>query len=361
MALVAAFDAACRRPPATPESAGSAPGPPPARPQKILILGGTHFIGPHIVDAARAHGHTLTLFNRGKTNPGLFPDIEQIHGDRNGDLAGLRGRRWDAVIDTSGQLPRQVDRSATLLAGACERYVFVSTISVYKDGLPAGADETAPLATLDGPDDDRFSVETYGAHKAMCEAAAERAMPGRVAIVRPHVIAGPGDDSDRFTYWPVRVARGGTMLAPDAPEDPVQYVDVRDLATWLVRVVEERTTGIYNAVGPRDPLTFGQLLEACAVAAGVRPELRWMSAEALANAKVEPWSDLPLWLPPKGDMAGAARLSNRRAVARGFTTRPVVDTARDTLAWFRGLPPERQQKLHAGLTSEREAEVLAAR
>ncbi len=325
------------------------------------MLGGTHFIGPHIVAAARAHGHTLTLFNRGKTNPALFPDLEQIHGDRNGDLAGLRGRTWDAVIDTSGQLPRQVAASATLLRDAAAHYVFISTISVYRDGFAAGADETTPLATLEGPDDDRFRPETYGAHKAMCERAAEEAMPGRVAIVRPHVIAGPGDDSDRFTYWAARVARGGEMLAPDAPDDPVQYIDARDLAAWLVRVIEERITGVYNAVGPSPPLTFGELLEACAKASGARPALRWMSADALEKAGVQPWSDLPLWLPPTGETAGVARLSNARAIARGLTTRPVVDTARDTLAWFRALPEERQQKMHAGLTPEREAQVLAAR
>jgi 2'-hydroxyisoflavone reductase len=346
------------RPSQTPGQGPAAPPPPPLRAGKaILILGGTHFLGPPIVETARAHGHVLTLFNRGKTNSHLFPDVEQLHGDRAGDLAALRGRRWDAVIDTSGQIPRHVQRSATALREAGQ-YVFVSSISAYQPLAKSGADESAPLVPFTDLDDTR--PENYGGHKALCERVAEEAMPGRVTVVRPTLIVGPGDDTDRFTYWPLRVARGGEMLAPGAPTDPTQIIDVRDLAEWLVLVVERGTTGVFNGLGPRERLGFGAMLDACAQAAGASPRITWADAQFLEQQGVSAWTDMPAWVPPAGEEGGLLQLSNARAVANGLRFRPLVDTARDTLAWFRMLPAERQAKLRAGLAPEREAAVLAA-
>jgi 2'-hydroxyisoflavone reductase len=333
-------------------------GMPRASGKRLLVLGGTGFLGPAIVEAARARGHVLTLFNRGKTNPGLFPDVETLHGDRDGKLDALRGRSWDAVLDTSGYVPRVVSMSARLLAPAVQRYLFVSTISVYADGIAPGSDESAPLATLPDPASEAVR-EHYGALKALCERSVEEILPGRALVVRPGLIVGPRDPTDRFTYWPVRVARGGEVLAPGDGKDPVQVVDVRDLAAFLVDLVERGETGRYNAVGPERTLTMGALLAACREAA---PEsdanLTWVPATFLEKAGIAPWSDLPAWV-PAGPDAGFTQVSNARALARGLRFRPVVETARDTLAWWRTLPEDRRAKVRAGITAEREAEVLA--
>jgi 2'-hydroxyisoflavone reductase len=325
--------------------------------KRILVLGGTGFLGPAIVEAARPRGHVLTLFNRGKTNPGLFPDVEQLHGDRDGKLDALRGRSWDAAIDTSGYVPRIVSMSAELLAPAVSRYLFVSTISVYADGMPPGSGEEAPLATVPDPKTEEVR-EHYGGLKALCEKAAEAALPGRVCVVRPGLIVGPRDPTDRFTYWPVRAARAGEVLAPGDGKDPVQVVDVRDLASWMVALVERGVVGTYNAAGPARTLTMSELLAACAAAAETSPALTWVPAAFLEKEGVSPWSDLPAWV-PAGPDAGITQVSNARAVAQGLRFRPVVQTARDTLAWWRTLPEERRAKLRAGLSPEREAEVLA--
>lgn len=353
--------AACAAPragaPGPDAAAGSGPAPAP-RPMKLLVLGGTRFLGPALVEAARARGHALTLFNRGKTNPGLFPDVEQVHGDRDGQLQGLAGRRWDAVIDTSGYVPRVVRQSAELLAPSVERYLFVSTISVYDESMPAGSDETARLATMPDPTSEDVRAH-YGALKALCEQAVEAALPGRALSIRPGLIVGPGDGTDRFTYWPVRLDRGGEVLCPGDGTDPVQVVDVRDLAAWTIEMAERRETGAFNAVGPASRLTAREMIEACRPP-GSGARLAWVPWAFLEKHKVEPWSDMPVCIPAAGEGGGLSQVSVARAVARGLRFRPVADTARDTLAWWRTLPEERRAKLRAGISAEREREVLAA-
>jgi 2'-hydroxyisoflavone reductase len=333
--------------------------------KRILILGGTGFLGPQLVEAARSRGHTVTLFNRGKTRPQLFPDVEKLHGDRDpkvGEgLKALEGRSWDAVIDTSGYVPRIARASAELLAPNVGHYVFISTISVYKELPRPGMDESAPLATVDDPTNENVS-ENYGALKALCEQAVEAAFPGRTTNIRPGLIVGPDDPTQRFTYWPVRVAAGGEVLAPGSGADPAQFIDVRDLAEWALLTIENRDFGTFNATGPARPLSMRELLEACKQASGSNASFTWADAAFLEQHKVRAWMDMPVWVTPGGEMAGMSSVSNARAVARGLKFRPTVDTARDTLAWFNGLPPERQAQLRkrSGLTPEREREVLAA-
>jgi len=337
---------------------------PPREGKRILILGGTGFLGPQLVEAARSRGHTVTLFNRGKTRPQLFPDVEKLQGDRdpkNGEgLKALEGRKWDAVIDTSGYVPRIAKASAELLAPNVGHYVFISTISVYKELPRPGMDESAPLATVDDPTTESVR-EHYGALKALCEQAVEAAFPGRTTNIRPGLIVGPDDPTQRFTYWPVRVAQGGEVLAPPG-SDPAQFIDARDLAEWTLLTIENRDFGTFNATGPDKPLTLRTLLEACKQASGSNATFTWADAAFLEKHKVRPWMDLPVWVPAQGEMAGMSGVSNAKAMARGLKFRPVMDTARDTLTWFNGLPPERQAELRkrAGLTPEREREVLAA-
>lgn len=326
----------------------------------LLILGGTAFLGPELVGAARREGWAVTLFNRGKTNPQLFPDVEKLRGDRRSDLKALEGRSWDAVIDTSGYFPKDVAASAQLLSKSVGLYVFVSTISVYGDTSKPGIDERSPVAKTDQPDADKVTGANYGALKALCEEAAEKAMPGKALVIRPGLIIGPGDTSDRFTYWPVRVARGGEVLAPGTPDDPVQFVDVRDLAAWTIAMAGKRRTGVYNATGPKEPLTFGPMLAACREAAGSDATFTWVDARTLEELKVAPWSDMPCWIPPTGETAGSRRVNNGKAVGEGLAFRPIVETARDTLAWWKTLPEERRAKPKAGLSPEREAAALAA-
>jgi nucleoside-diphosphate-sugar epimerase len=333
--------------------------------KRILILGGTGFLGPQLVEAARARGHTVTLFNRGKTRPHLFPDVEKLHGDRdpkNGEgLKALEGRTWDAVVDTSGYVPRVVRASAELLAPNVGHYVFISTISVYKELPRPGMDEDSTLATVEDSTNENVR-ENYGALKALCEKAVEAAFPGRTTNIRPGLIVGPDDPTQRFTYWPVRVARGGEVLAPGSGSDPAQFIDVRDLAEWTILTLENRDMGTFNATGPAKPLTMKELLEACKQASNSDATFTWADAAFLEKHNVRAWMDMPVWVTPGGEMAGMSAVSNARAVARGLKFRPAVDTARDTLTWFNGLPPERQAELRkrAGLPPEREREVLAA-
>jgi 2'-hydroxyisoflavone reductase len=337
------------------EAAGPAATGGPKR-MKLLILGGTVFLGPELVEAALARGHEVTLFNRGKTRPGLFPGLEKLHGDRDGKLDALKGRRWDAVFDTSGYVPRIVRLSAELLAPAVERYLFISSISAYADGVKAPVTEESRLAPLADPASEDVRKD-YGALKAACERAAEAAMPGRALSIRPGLIVGPGDPTDRFTYWPVRMARGGEVLAPGDGTDPVQVIDARDLAALAVRCAEDRRAGVMNAVGPPGRIDMRGLLAGVGAGVGATPPLTWVEAGFLEGAKVSPWSDLPVWM-GRGDPL--SQCSNARALAAGLTCRPVAGTARDTLAWWRGLPEERRSAPRAGLTAAREAEVLAA-
>ena len=325
---------------------------------KLLILGGTVFLGRHLVEAAQQRGHEITLFNRGQHNPELFPDVEKLRGDRNDDLSALRGRRWDAVIDTCGYVPRVVRQSAQLLAGQVEHYTFVSSISVYAEFSQPHVDETAPVGTLADPTVEQVTGETYGPLKALCEQAAEEAMPGRVFTVRPGLIVGPHDPTDRFTYWPVRVAAGGAVLAPSRPDFPIEFTDVRDLAEWMVRMAEARKAGVYNASGPSTPATLGGLLETSRTVSGSDARLVWVSEGFLQAQGVQPWSDLPLWVGDDPSMAGFSRFDASKAMADGLTFRAIEETVRATLAWAQSRPAGHQWR--AGLSPERERNLLAA-
>lgn len=362
---------------------GVAGTPAPGTRMKILVLGGTGFLGPHFVAAARARGHDLTLFNRGKSNPERFAgvefaDIEQLRGDRKVDLSALGGdRRWDAVLDTSAYVPADVTRSARLLAPRIDRYLVVSTISVYAKTDTPGQDEGAPLATLADPTVTEVNGETYGGLKALCERAAEAELPGRTMVVRPGLIVGPGDTTDRFTYWPARADRGGEILAPGSAEDPTQFIDVRDLADFLLLALEQRHAGIVNADAPAGSITMGRLLATCQEVSrrmntiqcvrapcpqppGHDSTLTWVPADFLEKQGVAPWQDMPAWIPAQGDYAGFGRISTSRAHALGLRTRPLEETVAATLEYWRSLPEERRQKPKAGLSPEREAEVLKA-
>ncbi len=351
------------------------------RPLKILVLGGSGFLGPHFVDAALEHGHALTLFNRGKRNPTRFDGqqyqgVEQLRGDRRSDLSALEGtRRWDAVLDTSAYFPADVARSASLLAPRVGRYMLISSISAYASHATPGADETAPVATLAGAETaTEITGENYGPLKALCEQAAEHALPGRSVVVRPGLIVGPGDTTDRFTYWPVRAARGGEVLAPGTAQDPIQCIDVRDLAAFLLRLLEHDATGTFNADAPPGTLDMGALLDASLQAAAEASGLRcvrapclppdtpviWVPAEFLEAQGVSPWSDMPVWMPAVGENAGWGRRSTAKAQAAGLLCRPLSGTARDTLAWWNAQPEARRATLQAGLSGAREREVLDA-
>ena len=330
-----------------------------AAPLKVLIIGGTGFLGPHVVRRLQERGHTVTLFNRGRTNPQLFPDVEKLRGDRKTDLKALEGRKWDAVLDPSAYIPADVTASATLLAPNVRHYLLVSTISVYAALDKPGLDESAPLATLKDPTVTQVTGETYGGLKVLCEQAAEKAMPGRTTVIRPGLIVGPGDTTDRFTYWPVRVARGGEVLAPNTPTDFVQCIDVRDLANFVVHCLEGTVTGIYNADAPQGSLTIGRLLDTCKQVSKSNAAFVWLPKDFMEAQKVRPWSDMPVWLPAEGETAGEGQVSVKAAMAKGLTHRPLAETVRDTLAYVETWPAERKAKLKAGLSPEREAEVLA--
>jgi 2'-hydroxyisoflavone reductase len=346
--------------PATRRAARPAPAP---KPLRILILGGTGFIGPHQVRYAQERGHTVTLFNRGKTNPGLFPNVEKLQGDRAvGDYKALKGRDWDVVIDNPTTFPRWVREAGAALKGHAKQYVFISTISVYAANDTPDADETAAVATTDTPDsEDREKFpQLYGPWKALSEKEAEKAFPGRATVIRPGLIVGPGDLSDRFTYWPARLARGGEVLAPGNPADPVQIIDARDLAEFTVRVCENGTTGVYNATGPQSLLTMGEMLGGVRAVMSTDAHLTWVPADFLEAQQVRPWVNMPVWVPPDADRRGFARRSIRRALDKGLTFRPLAVTAKDTLDFYNAEPEERKAKLRAGLEPAREKEVLAA-
>ena len=335
------------------------------KPVRILILGGTGFTGPFQVKYALSRGHKVTVFNRGKTHPGELPkEVEQLIGDRNGQLEALKGKQWDVCIDNPTTLPAWVRDAAQILKGNVERYIFISTISVYAD-TSTGPDENTPLAKYEGADPFKETLEamkasgykTYGPLKALSEQETEKWFPGKSLIIRPGLIVGPRDETDRFTYWPVRIDRGGEVLAPGNPSDPVQFIDGRDLAEWTIRMAESRETGIYNATGPAKELGIGGMLDGIKTALNSNATFAWADAEFLKQQKVEAWSDMPVWA---GDELGMSRTNISRALAKGLTFRSLGDTARDTLAWFKAQKPERQAKMRAGLMPEREAEVLVA-
>lgn len=332
-----------------------------SKPLRILILGGTGFIGPHQVRYAVSRGHKVTVFNRGKTNPGSIPaGVERLEGDRNGKLDALKGREWDAVIDNPSTLPRWVRDAATLLKDSAGQYMFISTISVYADNSKPGMDESDGTAVLEDANIETVTGETYGGLKALAEKEAEKAFPGRATIVRPGLIVGPGDASDRFTYWPARIAQGGEVLAPGNPEDPVQIIDARDLAEFTIRLVEQKAFGTFNTTGPAHPLTMAEMLYGIKAVTTAGAQFTWVPATFLEAQKVAPWSDMPVWFAPVGDMAGFASRSIRKALAAGLTFRPLSDTAQATLASYSARGAERNGKMRAGIKGDREMEVLAA-
>ena len=323
---------------------------------KILILGGTRFLGRHLVEAALARAHTITLFNRGQSNPGLFPQVETITGERETSLGLLSGRAWDAVIDTCGYVPRIVRLSAQALKDSVESYVFISSISVYADNSKIGINESDLAGRLEDTSIEEITGETYGPLKALCEETVQAALPGRALIIRPGLIVGPHDPTDRFTYWPVRVARGGPLLAPEKPGVPVQIIDVRDLSEFILKLVEVKAAGTYNATGPDYELGLGNLLEACKTVSSSDALFKWAPVNFLAANKVEPWSDLPVWIPDTPDQAGFSRVDVSKAIAAGLTFRPLQATIRDTLAWAQTRPAEHAWR--AGLSPQREQELL---
>ena len=321
----------------------------------ILVLGGTKFVGRHIVRTALDRKHQVTLFNRGLTNPDLFPEIEKIAGDRDGDLAPLRERTWDAVIDTCGYVPRIVRDSARVLSNQTDLYVFISTISVFASFEKVGLSEDDPLGSLDDETVEEITGDTYGPLKALCEAVIQDEITGRALIIRPGLIVGPHDPTDRFTYWVRRCAQGGDILAPAPPDQNVQFIDARDLASWTLDRIEAGHTGTFNATGPENPLTLGKFLQTCCGLSEDDARLIWVDGTTLLDAGIDPWSQLPMWLPGP-ENAGLMAVDCTRAIRAGLRFRPLVTTIRDTLKWDRDRDPSVPMK--AGLEPSREAELL---
>ena len=349
-------------------SSGTAPAPvgKAAKPLNILILGGTGFTGPFQVNYALARGHKVTLFNRGKRPSPEWPgEVEQLHGDRNtGDLKSLAGRKWDVCIDNPTSLPFWVRDAAKVLKGNVGHYMFISTISVYADGSKPGMTEDAPLAVYKGKDamaETQASLMAdveglYGPLKALSEAEVRKHFGARSTIVRPGYIVGPRDETDRFTYWPLRVAQGGEMLVPGDGQDPIQVIDGRDLGEWMIRLAEARTYGIFNAVGPDYPLSTDAMIYGCQAVTSTGVQLTHVSSKFIDEHKV----DLPIWVPREGNpYSGYGTVGNARALAAGLTLRPLATTVADLLDWFHALPADRQAKPRAGISREKEAELLA--
>jgi 2'-hydroxyisoflavone reductase len=340
---------------------------PPSRPLRILILGGTGFTGPYQVRYALSRGHKITLFNRGRRPQEWPADVEELTGDRDkGDLKSLEGREWDVCIDNPTSVPFWVRDAGKLLAGKVKHYIFISTVSVYADSSKPGRDETTPTVPYEGEDAMaetnatlRANFNLYGPLKAASEREAEKQFPGITTVIRPGLIVGPGDETDRFTYWPVRIARGGEVLVPPA-DDPVQIIDARDLAEWTIRMAEQKAFGIFNACGPEKELTMGAMAEGIRKATGSDAKLTHVTADFLKQEKVAPWADLPVWVPGEGDSAGFGRTSIAKALKAGLSFRSLDSTTKDTLAWFKKLPADRQAKLRAGISPERQAELLKA-
>jgi 2'-hydroxyisoflavone reductase len=335
---------------------------------KVLIIGGTRFIGRHLVRAALDRDHEVTLFNRGRHSSEALTQVETIHGDRNSDLAKLQNRRWDVVVDTCGILPRAVSTAAQILSDSVDRYIFISTQNVYADVSAPGIDETFPLATLTSEQlDEAYAIDTsgepsygklYGGLKALCEQAAGEVMPNRVLIIRPGLIVGPYDYTDRFTYWVARVARGGEVLAPGRPDRLVQFIDVRDLAEWILKLIEDKETGVYNANGRPNALTMKDVLHECRTVSGSDASFKWISEEFLLRENVAAWSEMPLWLPEEAapHLAGFMFINIDRAIAAGLGFRPLSDTIGDTLAWYK--THRSGEKLKAGILPDKEQELL---
>jgi 2'-hydroxyisoflavone reductase len=329
---------------------------------KVLFMGGTGFIGPHMVRALVAAGHEVTLFNRGKSNPHLFPELEKIKGDRlTDDIGQVSGRDWDYIVDTSCYIPRAVDSlMAAVDTERLKQYVFISTISVYADFSQPGLHEGSPLARMDEDPDSEDVSKWYGALKVRCEETAEKTMPGRVTQVRCGLIIGPGDKTDRFTYWPVRAAQSDEMLAPGSGEDPLQTIDARDLADWVVRCIDHRLVGPYNSTNPAGLYTFRDMLEACRSELNPDLQLTWVPFDFLEAQGVGEAGGLPLWVREGTPFAGIWRANAERAAAAGLKARPLSESIRDIWNWWAELPEERRAKLKTGISLEKQAETLAA-
>jgi 2'-hydroxyisoflavone reductase len=323
---------------------------------KILIIGGTRFVGRHLVSSARARGHEVTLFNRGRSNPDLFPQVERMVGDREKDLGLLAGQTWDAVIDTCGYFPRIVRLSAEALKDSVENYVFISSISVYENFSKAGINESDPVGKIEDETIEQITETSYGPLKVLCEQAVQDAFGVSSLIIRPGLIIGPHDPTDRFTYWPVRVARGGDVLAPDRPQAPTQVIDVRDLSDFIIELIQDNVSGVFNATGPAHELTMGAMLETCKQMSRSHANFKWASLEFLKQNNVQPWSDMPAWLPDIGDEAGFSRVDVSKAIQAGLMFRPLEYTVRDTLKWVESWAEDHEWK--AGLSEAREKELL---
>jgi 2'-hydroxyisoflavone reductase len=324
-------------------------------PLRILILGGTGYIGPHMVREALQRGHDVELFNRGRTNNKLFPDLRSYKGDRDNGLDALEGGQWDAVIDNSGYVPRHVEDSARLLASAVSHYLFISSISVYGD-MTGPVDEDTAVGTLDDESIEEVTGETYGPLKALCEQRVTGTLGNaRSTVLRPTYICGPGDRTDRYTYWPVRTDRGGDMLWPGTPDDDIQIIDVRDLARFTIDCVENRTAGTYNTVTPKGAFRMGDLLDDCLAVTAANTKPVWVDTALLNEQKVT----LPIWEDPEGEFAPLLTVDGSRAAAAGLKNRPTRETARDTIAWWRTLPADRTESIRAGLSAEREATLIS--
>jgi 2'-hydroxyisoflavone reductase len=332
---------------------------------KILVLGGTHFLGRHVVDAALARDHVVTVFNRGNSLRGLPPEVHVVTGDRYGGLAGLRGRRWDAVVDTSGYTAAAVEASCSLLGDVVDSYVFVSSLSVYRSFATPKMTERAPVSSLEDPTAP-LTNETYGAHKVRCEREVERVFDGRAVVARAGLLVGPRDNIGRLTWWAQRIASGGDVLAPGAPNRPVQLVDARDAAEWIVRAIEVRQRGTFNLTGPVQPIRIDALFETCRRVAASNARFVWVGDEDLLAAGVAPWTELPLWLPDLEEYRYFFDVDISRALASGLHFRPLAETVADALTWAESREHHEEQRRDFGVTveppgisREREAKILA--
>lgn len=334
---------------------GARPG---RAPLNILFLGGTSFIGPHMVREALKNGHKVTLFNRGRTNPELFPEAARLVGDRTGDVSALAGKKWDFVVDSSAIQPEWVERTGKVLTGNVGHYLFISTRSVYADVSRVPMTIDAPVHTRQTTTVTPGRPLPYGLAKAESEAMVKKYFGDRYTIVRPGLIIGPGDDTDRFTYWPVRIERGGEVMAPGDGSDPVQIIDARDLGEWVIRLGEGKTLGIFNGVGPKVPRRFDEFLYGIKAVTTSDATFTWVPVEFLAQHRVRPYAEMPVFRPARDGYEGFARFDLTREIASGLTFRPLAVTAKDTLDYYHSRSSEEQERLRAGISPEREAEVL---
>ena len=321
---------------------------------KILILGGTNFLGPHLVEELQEHGHEVTLFNRGTQNC-TFSNVEILHGNRDGDLNSLKNRWWDAIIDTSGHLPRIVEASSKLLSTATNHYTFISTIGVYKNFHSINIDENYPLAVLEDETNEEINEKTYGALKASCEKVVEDYFPNHFLVIRPGLIVGPRDPTNRFSYWPLRIADGGEILAPGSPMQNLQFIDVRDLAKWIVSMIEKQGTGAYNATGPALPLSFEELLKTCLQLSDKEVWLTWVNEDFLIQHSVQDWVELPLWLSYQRNMPGFLNVDSRKAIQAGLTFRPLTHTISAIIDWEKH---NKKDDVPIGIDRKKEQDLL---